>query len=105
MEDMDLSTDNLPEMMEIEQQGKTQEGGNSRKILAREESSAEESGQGEENLPSSKEAGTVEQSRTEDVKHRMSRGKKIKLESGSARPTERKRSKNRTAQQESKVKM
>jgi hypothetical protein len=91
-EDMDLSTDNLSEVAGAGRPGKTQEKITSRKPSVTDESRVDESGQGENQAPSQRHEGTVEQSRRETAKNRASGSKKIKLESESDRTTERKRS-------------
>jgi hypothetical protein len=101
-EDMDLSTDNLSEVEGAGRPGKTQDKVTSRTPLVTDESSADVSGQGENQPPSQRQAGTDEWSRTETAKNRASGSKKNKLEPGSERTTEGKRSRNRTAQKQTK---
>jgi hypothetical protein len=102
---MDLSTENISELEGAGRQETTQENVTSRKTSAMDESIADNSGQGEDHSANRRQAGTEEQPRTENAKNRASRSKKIKLETGSARTTERKRSRNRTTQPQTKDKM
>jgi hypothetical protein len=102
---MKLSTENLIEKERAGRPDKTQETGSHRKPNARDEISDAESGQGESQTSSQRISRMDEQSKTEMAKNRVSGRKKIKLETGRDQKTARKRSRNRTSQQQSKDKM
>ena len=104
-EEMEISKDNLSEKKRAGRPDMTQETGTHKKPTAPDESSDDENGQGESQTTWRRISRIDEQSKTETAKNRVLGSKKIKLEPGRDQKTARKRSRNRTSQQQSKDKI
>ena len=104
-EEMELSMDNLSEKERAGRPDMSQEIGAHRKPTALDESSDDENGQGEFKKSCRRISRTDEQTKTKSAKNRLLSSKKIRLEPGRNQKTVRKRSRNRTSQQQTKDKM
>jgi hypothetical protein len=104
-EEMEVSTENVSEKEKTGRPDSTQETETHKKLTAPADSSDDENGQGESQTSCRRISRIDEQSKTETDKNRVLGSKKIKLETGRDQKTVRKRSRNRTSQQESKDKI
>jgi hypothetical protein len=102
---MEVSTENLSEKEKTGRHNRTQETGTHKKLTAPDESSDDENGQRESQTSCRRISRIDEQSKTDTAKNRVLGSEKIKLEPGRDQKTGRKRSRNRSSQQQSKDKI